>query len=115
MFELLVPAEAEQLKKVNGDKSTYDIKIRPALMVETITELQDEGVEPDVWKVEGLDRREDCEKVVQAVRRDGRAASDALCWAAGRASKRCANGSPPLPQLMDLSDLLWAGQTFGTL
>jgi myo-inositol catabolism protein IolC len=34
--------------------------------------LQDAGVEPDVWKIEGLDRREDCEKVVATARRGGR-------------------------------------------
>jgi 5-dehydro-2-deoxygluconokinase len=41
-------------------------------MVQAIEELQDAGVEPDVWKIEGLDRREDCEKVVAAARRGGR-------------------------------------------
>ncbi len=30
------------------------------------------GVEPDVWKIEGLDRREDCEEIVSAAHRDGR-------------------------------------------
>ena len=41
----------------------YDLELRPRLMVETIRELQDAGVEPDVWKIEGLDHREDCEKL----------------------------------------------------
>jgi 5-dehydro-2-deoxygluconokinase len=41
-------------------------------MVRAIHELQDAGVEPDVWKVEGLDRREDCEKIVAAARRGDR-------------------------------------------
>lgn len=41
-------------------------------MVEAITELQDAQVEPDVWKIEGLDRREDCKKVVAAARCRGR-------------------------------------------
>jgi myo-inositol catabolism protein IolC len=72
MFELLVPAEKAQLDRVNGDKKAYDLELRPRLMVETIYELQDAGVEPDVWKIEGLDRREDCEKMVAAARRDGR-------------------------------------------
>src|SRR5215469_15384265 len=61
MFELLVPAEKTQLEKLNGDKATYDRRLRPSLMVEAVHELQDAGVEPDLWKVEGLDRREDCE------------------------------------------------------
>ncbi|MBO0727341.1 MAG: DUF2090 domain-containing protein [Blastocatellia bacterium] len=72
MFELLVPAEKEQLDRVAGDKKKYDLDLRPGLMVRTIHELQDAGVEPDVWKVEGLDRRGDCEKVVAAARRGGR-------------------------------------------
>ena len=41
-------------------------------MVQAIRELQDAGVEPDVWKIEGLDRREDCERVAAAVRSGGR-------------------------------------------
>ena len=72
MFELLVPAEKAQLAKVNGDKKAYDRDIRPALMVETIKELQAAGVEPDVWQLEGLDQRADCEKIVEAARAGGR-------------------------------------------
>ena len=72
MFELLVPPEHAQLDKVKGDKKAYDLEIRPRLMVETIRELQAAGVEPDIWKIEGLDRREDCETMVATARRDGR-------------------------------------------
>ena len=72
MFELLVPAEEVQLKKVNGDKRAFDRDIRPELMVKAIRQLQDAGVEPDVWKIEGLDQTKDCEAVVAAVRRGGR-------------------------------------------
>jgi myo-inositol catabolism protein IolC len=72
MFELLVPAEKAQLEKVKGDKRAYDLEIRPRLMVQTIEELQDAHVEPDVWKIEGLDRREDCESIVAAAQYGGR-------------------------------------------
>jgi myo-inositol catabolism protein IolC len=72
MFELLVPAEKDQLEKVKGDKKAYDLETRPKLMEAAIHELQDAGVEPDVWKIEGLDLRLDCEKMVAAARRDGR-------------------------------------------
>ena len=72
MFELVVPAEPGQLERFQGDKKAYDLELRPALMVRTLHELQEAGVEPDVWKVEGLDRREDCVNVVAAARRDGR-------------------------------------------
>jgi myo-inositol catabolism protein IolC len=70
MFELLVPAEKSQLRA--GDKKVYDLELRPRLMVGAIRELQDGGVEPDVWKIEGLERREDCEAIVAAARRAGR-------------------------------------------
>jgi myo-inositol catabolism protein IolC len=56
MFELLVPAEKTQLEKVGGERRTYDVEVRPRLMVRAIEELQDAHVEPDVWKIEGLDR-----------------------------------------------------------
>ena len=72
MFELLVPAEKAQLDKVNGDKKAYDRELRPQLMVRAIEELQDAGVEPDVWKIEGLDSGEDCRKIVATARRGGR-------------------------------------------
>jgi myo-inositol catabolism protein IolC len=72
MFELLVPAEKPQMEKVKGDKKTYDLEIRPRLMVQAIEELQDVHVEPHVWKVEGLDRREDYERIVAAARYGGR-------------------------------------------
>jgi myo-inositol catabolism protein IolC len=72
MFELLVPAEPAQLEKVRGDKKAYDRDVRPGLMVKSIREMQDAGVEPDVWKIEGLDRQEDCVKIAEVARRDGR-------------------------------------------
>jgi 5-dehydro-2-deoxygluconokinase len=72
MFELLVPAEKAQLDRLKGDKKAYDLQLRPALMVKAIKELQDAGVEADVWKIEGIELKEDCEKVVAAARRAGR-------------------------------------------
>lgn len=72
MFELLVPATKDQLAKVMGDKKAYDLAVRPGLMEQAITALQDAGVEPDVWKIEGLDRPEDCEWMVATARRRGR-------------------------------------------
>ena len=72
MFELLVPATPAQLQRSGGDKKEYDRELRPELMVQAIAELQDAGIEPDVWKIEGIDRPEDCERVVAAVQRGGR-------------------------------------------
>jgi 5-dehydro-2-deoxygluconokinase len=72
MFELLVPATPPQLDRFGGNKKEYDRELRPELMARSVRDLQDAGIEPDVWKIEGMDRREDCERVVTAVRRGGR-------------------------------------------
>jgi myo-inositol catabolism protein IolC len=72
MFELLVPPEKAQLALVDNDQKAYDLALRPGLMALAIEELQNAGVEPDVWKIEGLDRRKDCEKIVRLARRGGR-------------------------------------------
>jgi 5-dehydro-2-deoxygluconokinase len=82
MFELLVPAEKMQLDRLGGDRKAYDVELRPRLMVEAMQELQDSGVEPDLWKVEGLERREDCERVAAAARAGGR--SNVRCIVLGR-------------------------------
>jgi hypothetical protein len=82
LFELLVPGTAEQLLRVGGDPHRYDAEIRPGLVVQTLRELQDGGVEPDIWKIEGLDAREDCERVAEQARTGGR--DDVACIVLGR-------------------------------
>jgi myo-inositol catabolism protein IolC len=82
LFELLVPAEAAQLASVGGDAGRFDRELRPRLMVETIRELQAGGVEPDIWKIEGLDSRDDCRRVVEAARAGGR--DGVVCVVLGR-------------------------------
>ncbi len=72
LFELLVPATPEQIEAAGGDESKWDSEDRPKLMKTAIGELQDSGVEPDIWKIEGIDRREDCETISATTRRDGR-------------------------------------------
>jgi 5-dehydro-2-deoxygluconokinase len=88
MFELLVPAEKAQLDRLKGDKKAYDLEVRPGLMVRTIHELQDAGVEPDVWKIEGLDRQEDCVKMVAAARRGGRSKVGCIVLGRGEDDKK---------------------------
>jgi myo-inositol catabolism protein IolC len=82
LFELLVPAEEAQLGKVAGEESRYDLELRPELMRAAIAYLQDAGVEPDVWKIEGLERQEDCEAIVEQVRSGGR--DNVVCVVLGR-------------------------------
>ena len=72
MFELLVPPTADQLARSAGDKDAFDQQMRPALMQQVVQALQAAGIEPDVWKIEGLDARDDCERIVRIARRDGR-------------------------------------------
>ena len=72
MFELLVPATSDQLARMDGGKDAFDRQLRPALMQQAIKDLQAAGVEPDVWKIEGLDGRADCERIVAIARGGGR-------------------------------------------
>lgn len=88
MFELLVPPEPAQLDKLKGDKKKYDLEVRPGLMVQAIHQLQDAGVEGDIWKIEGLDRKEDCVKVVEAARRGGRSKVGCIVLGRGEDDKK---------------------------
>jgi myo-inositol catabolism protein IolC len=72
LFELLVPAEPSQLERFEGDEDSYDTELRPELMMEAILQLQNAGVEPDVWKIEGIEDREACNEIAQLARRGGR-------------------------------------------
>jgi 5-dehydro-2-deoxygluconokinase len=66
MFELLVPALTAE-EKALGDR--YDKEVRPERMIEAIHQLQDFGIEPDIWKIEGLETRSQAEAVGAATRR----------------------------------------------
>ncbi|MGZ5292135.1 MAG: 2-deoxy-5-keto-D-gluconate 6-phosphate aldolase domain-containing protein [Actinomycetota bacterium] len=72
LFELLVPATSAQLESAGGDEDRWDKQERPKLMKAAIEELQAAGVEPDIWKIEGIDRREDCETISATARAGGR-------------------------------------------
>jgi myo-inositol catabolism protein IolC len=88
LFELLVPATRDQLAAVDGDEARYDREVRPRLMVQAIRELQEAGVEPDVWKIEGLDSRADCERTSAQVRAGGR--DRVACVVLGRGADEAA-------------------------
>jgi myo-inositol catabolism protein IolC len=72
LFELLVPAEPAQLEQVAGSEDRYDVELRPQLMMEAILQLQNAGVEPDIWKIEGISDREACAEIATLCRREGR-------------------------------------------
>jgi len=68
LFELLVPATDEQLASVGGDTDRYDAELRPELMRRAIEGTQNHGVEVDVWKIEGVDEREDAAMLAEQAR-----------------------------------------------
>ncbi len=72
IFELLVPGTEKQLGKLDGDKAKYDSEMRPKLMVQALKELQDAGVEPDVWKLEGVEKPADSKALVKQAQAEGR-------------------------------------------
>src|SRR2546421_973296 len=88
LFELLVPAEESQLQQVDGDADRYDKELRPELMRRAIAELHERGVEPDIWKIEGVDKRDDCERISAEVRKDGR--DGVACVVLGRGANEAA-------------------------
>jgi myo-inositol catabolism protein IolC len=69
LFELLVPAEKAQLESVGGDSERYDAELRPELMRRAIEDNQNYGVEVDIWKIEGVDSREDAEMLAEQTRK----------------------------------------------
>jgi myo-inositol catabolism protein IolC len=82
LFELLVPAEDAQLASVDGDAERYDAELRPELMRRAIAEIQDAEIEVDIWKIEGVDERSDCEMLVAQARSGGR--DGVVCVVLGR-------------------------------
>src|SRR4051795_6406529 len=82
LFELLVPATEAQLEQVGGDSDRYDAELRPELMRRAIADAQDAGVEVDIWKIEGVDDRSDCEMLAEQSRSGGR--DGVVCVLLGR-------------------------------
>ncbi|TSC68600.1 MAG: hypothetical protein G01um101470_1163 [Parcubacteria group bacterium Gr01-1014_70] len=72
LFELLVPATPAQLVLCGGSEETYEKTMRAGLMKRAMEDLQAGGVEPDVWKLEGLESSADMSAVVEMARSGGR-------------------------------------------
>ena len=83
LFELLVPAEDDQLESVGGDSDRYDAELRPELMRRVIEDCQQFGIEVDVWKIEGVDAREDAETLAKQAR-SGEGREGVTCVLLGR-------------------------------
>jgi myo-inositol catabolism protein IolC len=82
LFELLVPATDDQLAQVGGDSDRYDAELRPELMRRAIEDIQNAGIEVDIWKIEGVDERSDAEALAQQTRVGGR--DGVVCVLLGR-------------------------------
>jgi 5-dehydro-2-deoxygluconokinase len=74
LFELIVPATSKQLAEAGGSKETYDQAIRPKLMVQSLKEIQAAGIEPSVWKLEGVENPDDAKTIVSQAQSGGRKA-----------------------------------------
>ncbi|MFH0922558.1 MAG: DUF2090 domain-containing protein, partial [Candidatus Micrarchaeota archaeon] len=66
IFELLVPPTRAQ----SGIK-TYDCDLRPELMVAAMEQLQNAGINPDVWKLEGVEKKSDVAALVKQAKGAG--------------------------------------------
>jgi myo-inositol catabolism protein IolC len=74
LFELIVPSTAKQLAGVGGSKEKYDQEIRPKLMIKSLAEIQAAGVEPAIWKLEGVENPKDAKAIVAQAQSGGRKA-----------------------------------------
>jgi myo-inositol catabolism protein IolC len=83
LFELIVPATDDQLAQVDGDTDRYDAELRPELMRRAIEEIQNSGIEVDVWKIEGVDEREDAAMLAEQTR-SGPGRAGVACVLLGR-------------------------------
>jgi myo-inositol catabolism protein IolC len=83
LFELLVPATDDQLAAVDGDADRYDAELRPELMRRVIGDCQQRGIEVDVWKIEGVDAREDAMMLAEQAR-TGEGRAGVTCVLLGR-------------------------------
>lgn len=86
LYELLVPASDDQLASVGGDGDAYDRDVRPGLVVDVIRANQEASVEPDLWKIEGLETPDAAREVVAAARAGGR--DSVSCIVLGRDAPR---------------------------
>jgi myo-inositol catabolism protein IolC len=85
ILELLVPATEADKAAAGGSTDRYDDELRPGYTRTVMEYLQDHGVEPAIWKIEGLDRHDDAVAVAQLAKRAGRRAD---CVVLGRHATR---------------------------
>nr|MBI5455521.1 DUF2090 domain-containing protein [Candidatus Levybacteria bacterium] len=72
LLEVLVLPTKEQLFEVSGNREAYDKELRPELTAEVVRTLQAKGIEPDVWKLEGMETVLDYLGVIAEAKSSGR-------------------------------------------
>lgn len=72
LLEVLVWPTEQQLKDVGGNSDRYDIETRPNLTVKAMEELQNANVEPDIWKIEGMESQDSYKIVSLQAQKGGR-------------------------------------------
>ena len=91
MFELLVPATEGQLESAGRDERAYDLRLRPELAVRAMAEIQTAGIEPDVWKLEGIEDHGAARDLVAQARTKGRDAVGIIILGRGEDEERVAS------------------------
>ncbi len=72
LLEVLVTPTEQQLQNAGGNTQRYDTEVRPNLTVKVIEELQNANVEPDIWKIEGMENEDSYKIVILQAHKEGR-------------------------------------------
>jgi myo-inositol catabolism protein IolC len=81
LLELLTPYTDAERSESTAER--LEASVRPRLIVDAITQIQDAGVNPDVWKVEGVADPDGCAAIAAAARRKGRDRTGVVVLGAG--------------------------------
>jgi 5-dehydro-2-deoxygluconokinase len=71
LLEILIPPTKKQLEKVNESLLEYEETIKPELTTKAISALKNSGINPDVFKLEGMNKSKDYKRVVLEIEKDG--------------------------------------------
>ena len=103
--ELLVAATEQQLALAGGDKAAHEQRTLPLLMNRVIRSLQNAGVEPDIWKIEGRIAAKIANALSTPLDATGALVSAASCLAVAPTKPWCATGLRQRQALTATSDL----------
>ncbi len=99
MLELLVPPEAQHLAG-HGGRTAYDRLLRPELTRRAVQEMVEDGLAPQLWKLEGLETTAEYSAVAEAAGISGPGGAGCLVLGRGadqEAVERWLRLAAPLP------------------